>query len=331
MFNKLLLLIMITLSLHASNIELLQKINATYGDEFYTPLSKKSLISLNDYENNATQKKIKDDFEKILPLYLKSTDIFSKSSLKQLENKGIKFFKIRAFIPISVSYVKYLESIKEKELATKIMKKNLINLHDLMLNSTGVINYVVALSSYLEIFSNYQNPSSGMLVILQDNPPPSKVIYVQKVKDEKMLTFSMIDAMTNEDEKSMKDYNTSAYKKLMSRVKSRAKLYIDKYMSKGVTATLSESEEKRKKFEHYIEKEKKSTRSIWTLIKLFFHKLLANILQIFIGYNTQYDYVADYMAKVLALTAVPNMGPLYDKHIKLEQEYERLLKMNNER
>ena len=318
---------MIAFTLNASNIELLQKINTTYEDDFYAHLSNNSAIFLSDYENNATQKKIKDDFEEILPLYLKSSDIFSKSSLKLLENKEIKFFKIRAFIPISVNYVKYLESIKEKELATEIMKKNLLTLHDLMVNSKGIINYVIALSSYLDIYSNYKNPSSSILSLLQENPPPHKSIYIQKVEDEKMITFGMIDAMTDEDEKSMKDYNTSAYKELMTKVKSSTKLYINEYTSKRLIATLSESEQKREEFEQYLQEEEKSAMSIWTLIKLFFHKFLANILQIFIGYNTQYDYVAEYMAKVLALTAQPKTDTMYDDHVKLEHEYERLVQM----
>ena len=322
---------MISLTLNASNIELLQKINTTYEDDFYAHFSNKNAISLNDYENNATQKKIKDDFEEILPLYLKSADIFSKSSLEKLEKKDTKLEKISVFISISVSYIKYLESIKKENLATEIMKRDLINLHALMVNSKGIINYVIALSSYLDIFSNYKNPSSSILSLLQGNPPPPKSVYIQKVEDEKMITFGMLNTMTDEDEKSMKDYKTSAYKELMTKVKSSAKLYINEYTSKMLIATLSESAQKREEFEKYIQEEKKSTRSIWTFIKLFFHKFLASILQIFIGYNTQYDYIAEYMAKVLALVAVPKIDTLYDEHVKLEQEYKRLVKLKGKK
>jgi len=325
MFHKLFLIITITLTLSASNKELLQKINETYEDDFYTHLSKLSTLSLNNYENNATQKKIKDEFEQILPLYLKSRGLFSKSNLEQQEKEEIKFLKISAFIPISVSYVKYLESIKNEKLASVIMQKDLSNLHDLMVNSNGTINYVIALSSYLEIYSSYKKLSSSMFVLLQNNPPPNKSIYIQKVENEKIVLFSMIDKMTDEDEKSMKDYDTSAYKQLMTKVKSKAKLYIGEYTSKRLIATLSQSEQKREEFEQYMQEEKDRLMSVWSMIKLFFHKLLANILQIFVGYNTQYDYVADYMAKVLALTAGQKTDFIYDTHIKLEHEYERLV------
>ena len=92
-----------------------------------------------------------------------------------------------------------------------------------------------------------------------------------------------------------------------------------------VIATTSQSPLEIKNFNNYIQEENDDLLSTWSTIKMLFHTLLAKLLQIFIGYNSQFDYMAEFMGKTLALIAIPQATDIYGKHIKMEQSYKNLL------
>jgi len=329
MLKKLFLVMLITINLNASQKEFFESINTIYADDFYNKISNYTSLPLNSYENNTTQKKIKEDFEKNLPIYLSNKNLFTKSSLERLEKDEVKKYKIWMFVSISLSYIKYLEAKNNHQLSKEIMERNLINLHDLMINSNGMIDYVLALATYSKLFSNYNNPSLEMVSILKRYPPPNKSIYLQKIEADKMRMFKMIDEMDNVGEENMADYATSDYKKLMSKVRSCAKSQLGRYFSKYTIATTSESKLEIEKYNKYIKAQSNSLLSIWSKIKLLIHTILAKILHIFIGYNSQYDYMAEYIGEILAVTAVPQARNIYSDHIKMTQEYKDLLKLDS--
>ena len=169
-----------TLTLNAAGKEVLQNINSTYTNKFYDKLANLSSLSLDNYENNGTQKKVKEDFEKILPLYLSTQDIFTKTGLEELEKDEIKKYKVSMFVSVSLGYIKYLESENRHELSADIMTKILIDINDLMINSNNMVDYLIALTVYSKIFANYTAPSVQMLSIFKKYTPASKRIYVQK-------------------------------------------------------------------------------------------------------------------------------------------------------
>jgi len=322
MLKKLFLVIAITVNIIASEKELIKDINTVYAEDFYNKFSNYTSLPLNNFENNATQKKIKEDFEKILPRYLNNKSIFSKSSLKKLKIDKVENYKIRTFISVSLSYIKYLDSRDNYQLSLKIMRQNLINLNDLMINSKNMIDYLIALGTYSKIFSNYHNPSLEIVELFKKHPPANKSIYFKKVEAEKMYLLKMIDDMNNVDEINMEDYDTSDYKKLMIKVRDSAKSDINKYFSKILLAT---NQSKIDDFNKYIKVEGDKLMSTWNQVKFMFHSILSKILQIFIGYNSQHDYVAIYMGKILAIVAVPRLVDVYGAHIRMEQTYETLL------
>lgn len=322
MLKKLFLVIAITVNIIASEKELIKDINTIYAKDFYNNFSNYTSLPLNNFENNATQKKIKEDFEKILPRYLNNKSIFTKSSLKKLKKDKVENYKIRMFISVSLSYIKYLDSRDDYQLSQRIMKENLINLNNLMINSENMMDYLIALGAYSKIFSNYADPSLEMVALFKKYPPPHKSIYFNKIEAEKMYLLKMIDGMNNVDEINMEDYDTSDYKKLMIKVRASAKSDINKYFSKMLLAT---SQSKIDDFNKYIKIEGDKVMSTWNQIKFIFHSILSKILQIFIGYNSQHDYVAAYKGKILAIVAVPRLVDIYGEHIKMEQAYETLL------
>ncbi len=319
--KALLLSIIVSITLHASEIKLIKNINAVYSDDIYEKLLTLSSIPLFNYENNNTQKKVKEDFEKILPLYLEHTTLFSKTSLEKLDKNKIEKYKLNLFIKISVSYIKYLEQKNEIVLSTKIMKRNLLNLNALMTNSNNLMDYIISLMAYSTIFSHYSNPSKEMIVTFNNYPPPDASIYFEKIEAEKITLFNMIDNMDSIDNENMKDYDNSDYKKLMSQVRYTAKKQLNKYFSKMVVAIKSQSKIEKENFNKYIEEQQDSLLSIWSQVKFFIHTILAKLLHIFIGYNSQSDHMADYIGETLALTAVPIIDEYYEKHIKMKKQY----------
>jgi len=322
MLKKLFFVIAITVNILASDKKLIEDINTIYAEDFYNNFSNYTSLPLNDFENNTTQKKIKEDFEKILPRYLNNKSIFTKSSLEKQEKDKVEKYKIRMFISISLSYIKYLNSRDDYQLSQRIMKRNLINLNALMVNSKNMMNYLIALGTYSKIFSNYGTPSLEMVELFKKYPPPNKSIYFEKLEAEKLYLIQTIDDMNNVDKVNMEDYETSDYKKLMTKVRASAKSDINKYFSKMLLAT---SQSKVDDFNKYIKIEGDKLMSTWNQIKFLFHTILSKILQIFIGYNSQHDYVAVYMGEILAIVAVPRLADIYGEHIKMEQAYKRLL------
>jgi len=211
------------------------------------------------------------------------------------------------------------------KLDTKTMEKNLINLNDMMINSKNMIDYLRALTQYSKILSSCTDTSSEMISIFKNNPPPNKSIYFEKVKLEKEILFTMIDNMNDIDKKDMKNYNDSDYKKLMTRVKYTAKDKLNTYFSKMTIAIKSESKLEIENFNNYINNEEDNLLSTWSQIKLLFHTMLAKFLHIFIGYNKQFDYMADYIGEILAITAVPKLSTIYEDHIKMQEQYQKFL------
>jgi len=113
MFKKILLIIIITISSNASTKEFINKVYTIYSDNFYSKikLSRCKQIPLNNFENNETQKRLKEDFEKILPEYIDSSNYLKRTYLDKItitDNNIKKIFTTRKVVCASLSYVKYL-------------------------------------------------------------------------------------------------------------------------------------------------------------------------------------------------------------------------------
>ncbi|MEJ2527507.1 MAG: hypothetical protein P8Y49_05435 [Sulfurovaceae bacterium] len=125
--------------------DFLADINATYSSAFYEKLDIHSNTSLTlaDVETNSTQKKIKEDFERLLHKYLKVDDLFPESGSyadSETINQHLPI-QFRDFFEISILYLNLLSHKQEQGLHDKLLKKNLLNLHALI-HKKGMMSYI---------------------------------------------------------------------------------------------------------------------------------------------------------------------------------------------
>jgi len=320
MVKKILLLMLISLGAFSSSKTLIQDINLMYSSEIYRSSSPIKII---DFQSDRVQNNIKEDFEKLLPLYLKSENIFSKNSIKELRAHNIEEFKWNKFIEVSIAYMEYLKSEGRHEEAKKLLQKNLIDTQSLMLNSDSFLDYILTLSVYEKIYSSKALSSEMFISLFKKYPPPDKQLFFKKADLERKSIFELIHEMGEADIKSSIDI--ANYEKFMKQVKKSAKNSVDIYFDKMIIAIKSESIEKMGNFSKYMENERRISTSIWSSIKLWFHAIVANILQIFIGYNFQHDHIAKHVGNILALATIPNIQNLYTKHIEIIEKQNALI------
>ena len=313
--------------LASSAEELLKDINITYSKENYQNIFKNlNELTISSFESNSTQKMIKEDFEELLPNYLNNEDIFSQVNLKQLKKDNIYKHKWREFISASLVYMKYLESQEEFEREERIMKRNLINFNSLMVNSQELVDYIIALILYEKTYFYEGLNNTKIISITKEYPPVDPSIYFDKLHTERDNLLYLIDHMNDIDEKEMNDYETSDYKRLMTRVKSSAKKHINNNFKKMEIATKNDSPNTLKDYYEDLKKEEKKHMDFWSKIKLFFYTMMAKVFQIFFGYNMFHDYMGDYIGKTVALVSIPKYNNLYIKHIEVRNQYNALIK-----
>jgi len=316
------LLLIITLALNSSSLppqELIKNITTIYNHPFY-----KKISSLKAFETPISQPKIKEDLEKIVPSYLQTKELFSKSTLTQLKKENISLFGLSTFLTISFNYANYLYSTTQEKIALKLIEQNLINLQNLMKNAPTILEYTLALSIYSNLFSNYQ-PFSKALPLFKKYPPPNPSLYFKRLEAEREELFKTIDNLENI--KSSPKNSSTTHKLFIKKVKETTKAELERYFYKMHLAT---SKEERLKFQDYLKREEEKLFSKSTQIKVAIHTFFANILSYFIGYNSQFDYLATYQGKILALIMLPhNLTTLYEEHQKMIQKYYNFLNQSH--
>ncbi len=322
-------LLFTTLFAHSTQ-DFLYDINVTYSDEFYQSiLNEKQITTLIGFENNTTQKKIKSDFEKLLPKYLESDNLFTNKQLLMLQdpNYVIPQSHFKDFITVSILYLNLLKYQKKSEKSNAILEKNLINIKSLMQNSNGMINYILSIFLYQKIYTEIKCDSKEIYSLFKKFPPPDKSIFFKKVEYENREVVSFIDENLNSiDEIDKKNYNEVEYNKLMTQIKDSAKKYVNKYFDEMSIAIKLESSDELKKFYRHIEKEENEHLSYWNLPKILLSALKSRVYVILFGSNDDYGYFADYIGKTLAFVAIPKLDTLYLNHIEMIKQYEELLK-----
>jgi len=184
MLKELIILMLMSITLSASPAEeLFRDINTTYSKVNYQHIFKDlDNLTINSFENNSTQRMIKEDFESLLPNYMDNKDIFSESSLKKLIKENVGKPRLRMFISASLVYMKYLDEEGKTKDAENIMRRNLINFNSLMTKSDNIVDYIRALGLYKRTFTYMESSLQNMTGILEKHPPPNESIYFEKMK-----------------------------------------------------------------------------------------------------------------------------------------------------
>lgn len=313
-----------------STQDFLYDINATYSDKFYENiLSEEQTTTLIDFENNSAQKKIKEDFEKLLPKYLESDNLFTNKELSKLQETKyiISQSHFKDFLTVSTLYLNLLNYEKKRQQSNVLLEKNLINLRSLMQNSNDMINYILSIILYKKLYADIKCDSKKTYGLFKKFPPPDKSIFFKKFEYEKQEIISLLDINLNHiDTVDKKDYNEVEYKKLMTQVSLAAKKYVNKYYNEMAVVIKLESNDEMKRFYKYIEKEENEHLSYWNLPKMILSSLKARVYNILFGGNEDYGYFAYYIGKTLAFVSLPKLDTIYLDHIEMIEQYEILLK-----
>ncbi len=323
LISKLLIFFFLTINLKASleSLELIQNITTTYYQPFYNKISSSFIFENN--KSNPIQKRVQEDLEKILLSYLETKHLFTHSTLTKLKEQNKTLLGLPTFFNLSFKYAKYLQENNQEELALQIVEQNLINLYDLMTNAPTIIDYVIGLGSYNNFFKSYSHPSKEIVALLKKYPPPPPSLYFQKLELEKKELFKRLDSLSKINQDIIDSSQKEAYEKLMKKIKAFAKFYLEEYFSKMRLAASSKKEQIELK--NYLKKEREELFSTSTKIKMALHNTLAKLFYFFVGYNSQFDYIAKYIGKMLALISVPPIDNLYKKHLEMLQEYYNFL------
>ncbi|MBN2767959.1 MAG: hypothetical protein JXQ68_02560 [Campylobacterales bacterium] len=306
--------------------DFLADINATYSSAFYEKLDihKNTSLTLVDAETNGTQKKIKEDFERLLPKYLKVDDLFSK---EVYDNDDTSFrvlsSRYREFFEVSILYLNFLSSPKEQGLHNRLLEKNLLNLHALT-RLRGMPNYILSLVLHKKLYTDIECYSTGDYLLLQKYPPPDKTFFFVKLEEEKEQILHSYEGMAKLDELDI-DVNKENYKKMMTQVSLAAKRYTEDSFKKMAKVLKLESQEKFKQFNQEIEEQSKKDLNNWTIVKTTLCYLK---IKFYDALHIEHDYgcIADFMGKILGRVAMPRTGAIYFDYIDMLQDYNKKLK-----
>lgn len=323
--KKLFTLFIITLALKASSVspqELISNINTIFSNKIYNSIDPFS-FSFKENKNNLSSQKIKEDLKKILPSYLETKPLFTRPLLTHFKEQNKTLVGVSIFIKLSFSYANYLQHHNQEKLALQIIEQNLINLQDLMTNAPNMLDYLIALAIYSKIFDNYIPSSYKIVTLFQKYPPPSASLYFQKLEAEKKELFKRLDSLSHINQDIIDTSQKEAYEKLMKKIKASAKSHLEKYFSQMRLAASSKKEQI--KFKNYLKKENEELFTTSTQIKMALHSAFAKLFYFFVGYNYEFDYIAKYIGKMLALISLPRLEHFYQEHLKMLQKYHNFL------
>jgi len=293
--------------------DFLADINATYSSAFYEKLDidKNKNITLADAETNSTQKKIKEDFERLLPEYLKVDDLFPESG-SYANSKSIKQhlpMQFRDFFEISILYLNLLSHKQEQGLHDKLLKKNLLNLHALM-HKEGMMSYIFSLVLYQKLYTHLECHTKEDYLLLQKYPPPDKSFFFVKLEEEKQDILHSYEGLSKKEN----------YEESMTQVSLAAKRYTEDNFEEMTKVLKLESREKYKLFNQKIKKaSRKDFR--WAIIKIMKIRLYDKL-----HIKHDYECLADHIGKVLGQVTMPRTGFIYFEHIDILQDYNKKLK-----
>lgn len=320
-----------TLAFASPMLNMLNDINATYSDKFYVNYCQTSkTLTLNDFENNSTQKRIKTDFEKLLPKYLTIEELFSNEEFSKLDKDKFMVFKFefRKFFTTSIFYLELLKKQKKLNMRNELLEKNLLNLELLMSNSENILNYALSIILYEKLFSSLSCSSKEVYNLLKKFPPQDKSVFFEKIEDERQKELNMTRLLESPSKVKHVPGTEQELKKYMAQVHATANRYINKYYDKMIIAIKSESEDNVKAFDKYMDEELEKHVSLWSRIKYMLSVYKAEIFYRLYGTNEDYGYMVDLNGYLVSSTSVPitHFNKLYLKHIDMIQKYHDLLK-----
>ncbi len=326
MFRLIVIIAIYVVTVNAQDF--LHEVNATYTSASYKKLlyTNKNL-TLNRFESNSTQQKIKTDFEVLLPQYLDSKSLFSKERFAMLEEPDFSISQLRFldFMTVSRAYLALLEEQKEWEKRDALLEKNLADLEALMRNSKGMVNYILSLANYKKIYVAFSK-SKQSCALIQKYSLPEEDIFFQRFNHERAWLLRQIDTLDHIDEIDEDDFDEKAYQQFMTQAKQSSKKYVNHYFDAIIAGIKTQSRDELKEVYKTMDIEQKSLMSQWNMARFILSGVKARIIYHIFGSIDDYGFMTDFIGKTIALVAIPKVGDTYIEHIELMNQYEALVK-----
>jgi len=314
MFKFLIFNILFTLFLFSSESNFKQELHRIYSNKFYNTIT--------NYSNIPKEKtdKIKKDINSIYPLYLQNKNFYNLFTKNTQSKQVIKELnELKAFFT-SLNY--YIFNSPNKKLALKLLEKELKDITKLANSSTEMLQYIISLSLYDNIYKPYNNTNSTFKTdfkkMIKKYPPPQIELFFKKLDLEHVKEFNTIKSVINEKET---DNPQEIY--FRKQVLKYAKKYSDLHYYKYKKALKSNSEAELKKYNLYLENESKKLFSFWERLKFIFYKIFYKLLSI-LGIYPEDNYLAEHVAKLMMALGIPDYSQVYKINIKILNDYNQI-------
>lgn len=286
-------------------------LNQTISGNFYEQGIK--ALTLEKFETNTTQLKIKNDFEKLLPNYLTSTKITLFHDFDKLQ----MMIAIRRLFKMSSLYVNLT---KEQN----IFEKNLKDLNNIVKNSKDFDSYTVAINTYLKYYNNTNVKQKEFKTILESNPPPSSEIYFEKF--EKRWTDITKQTLENLNKREPKTRDELKAHEIYTKTLS---YYCNYYKNSYIESIKKKSPKEVEKWDNNITKEYEKLDGFLSRLKAFISAIYSYVKYSLFNIIDKDTYQLKFTCKRIAILTIrlhANIHSPYFQHEKILVKYKELIK-----
>jgi hypothetical protein len=317
-------MILIPLSLFAkSNEHLLSDIKIFFKN---SPVAYR-LKAFDNVENNSSQKALKESFEKLLPKYLESEELFSKEACQTDASSNIAL-PYSDFFRLLQLYTDYLKENASKDEYLELLDKSLGNFHTLMANSDNLIDYMISLNHMHQLLMSL-HCSDEVIARVKKYPPQNPELLFEKLELDKERTLALWR------EKGMSEGEKMYNPEMLKRIHKEVSMDFEKIltqMSKLERVAIEDGTiESLTRYKNYVKTVTDLSRhnGIWENLKYKGSVYLMRALD-FLGIESDFrGTTTDRVVALLLAIMVPNRVDMdrksYEQHRALVEQYERLL------
>lgn len=158
------------------------------------------LTSFEGYEHNQSKKRKKENFEKVIPFYLKAKYIFSVDTLKKQRESKIHTQNALVYNDFFTTLYPYLEYLKKhptqenQKLLGKLRDKALEDTTQLMKNSQTLLDYFISISQLKHLYKGIDEKK-----LIKKYPLEPKETLFTRLIQEKKASLQLIKTTTQSD------------------------------------------------------------------------------------------------------------------------------------
>ena len=275
--------------------------------------------TLDNVENNSSQKILKDKMDEVIGYYLKTDDLFSKKN-------SYGALKYDEFFQRLYPYLSYLEKHNNKKRLDTLLDKVLKDSTMLMKNSNSFLDYMVSVNIMKKIYGSFTDVKSHKDIFLK-YPVPSSKLFFEKLELDKQNTLK-VWADTEQQGFEEVSLSKETMQKIKDAVTQKFSMILDETYEKAKVAILDGSPKSMKAYKEYILSKQKIDNPLWEQIKFKSSLYKVKFFEMLGIENDDFGNIPDAMVIVLVKLLVPlnSYQEAYKEHRALEQMQRVLLR-----